>query len=133
MWGGNVTLFKTYLLAVLGLHCCTRAFSSCSEWGLLSSWGAQASHCRGFCCGAQLLGTWALVVVAPGLWRAGSAVVAHGLSFSAARGIFPDWGIEPMSPALAGRFLTTGPPEKPQCYFRSGVHVPTPTTQRSEI
>ena len=24
-----------YLLAVLGLHCCVRAFSSCSEWGLL--------------------------------------------------------------------------------------------------
>ena len=22
-------------LAVLGLHCCARAFSSCSEWGLL--------------------------------------------------------------------------------------------------
>ena len=24
-----------FFLAVLGLHCCTRAFSSCSEWGLL--------------------------------------------------------------------------------------------------
>ena len=24
-----------YLLAVLGLRCCARAFSSCSEWGLL--------------------------------------------------------------------------------------------------
>ena len=24
-----------YLLAALGLHCCTWAFSSCSEWGLL--------------------------------------------------------------------------------------------------
>ena len=22
-------------LAMLGLHCCARAFSSCSEWGLL--------------------------------------------------------------------------------------------------
>ena len=22
-------------MAVLGLHCCARAFSSCSEWGLL--------------------------------------------------------------------------------------------------
>ena len=31
--------FKIYLinlfLATLGLHCCTWAFSSCSEWGLL--------------------------------------------------------------------------------------------------
>ena len=27
---------KFYLfLAALGLHCCARAFSSCSEWGLL--------------------------------------------------------------------------------------------------
>ena len=25
-----------------------RAFSSCGEQGLLSSWGARASHCRGF-------------------------------------------------------------------------------------
>ena len=28
-------LFFNLFLAVLGLHCCTRAFSSCSEWGLL--------------------------------------------------------------------------------------------------
>ena len=27
--------FIYLLLAVLGLHCCARAFSSCSEWGLL--------------------------------------------------------------------------------------------------
>ena len=31
------------VLAVLGLCCCTRAFSSCSEQGLLSSCGAQVS------------------------------------------------------------------------------------------
>ena len=24
-----------YFLAAFGLHCCARAFSSCSEWGLL--------------------------------------------------------------------------------------------------
>ena len=35
--------FKIYtFLAVLGLHCWW-AFSSCSEWGRLSSCGAQAS------------------------------------------------------------------------------------------
>ena len=34
-----------------------RLFSSCSEQGLLSSWGAWASHCGGFsCCRAQALG-----------------------------------------------------------------------------
>ena len=26
-----------FFLALLGLHCCSWAFSSCSEWGLLSS------------------------------------------------------------------------------------------------
>ena len=48
----------TYLflvLAVLGLHCCTRAFSSCHEWGLLSSCGVQASR------------AWASVVAVCGL------------------------------------------------------------------
>ena len=29
-------IYLFYLfLAALGLHCCTRAFSSCGEWGLL--------------------------------------------------------------------------------------------------
>ena len=27
--------FLKKFLAVLGLHCCSRAFSSCGEWGLL--------------------------------------------------------------------------------------------------
>ena len=45
---------------------------------------AVASHCGGFSCrGAWALGTWALVVVARGLWSTGSVVVAHGLSCSA--------------------------------------------------
>ena len=34
-----------------------------------------------------------------------SAVVAHG--------IFPNTGIEPVSPALAGRFFSTEPPGEP--------------------
>ena len=28
-------IFFSFFLAVLGLHCCSRAFSSCGEWGLL--------------------------------------------------------------------------------------------------
>ena len=31
----------------------------------------------------------------------------------------PRLGIKPMSPALAGRFLTTGPPEKSPLIFKS--------------
>ena len=42
---------------MLGLHCCAQAPSSCGEWGLLSSYGAWASHCSGFsCCGGRALG-----------------------------------------------------------------------------
>ena len=33
-----------FFLAVLGLHRCTRAFSSCGEWGLLSSCSAWGIH-----------------------------------------------------------------------------------------
>ena len=42
--------FSKYLFTYgsLGLHCCTWAFSSCSEQGLLSGRRAQASHGGGF-------------------------------------------------------------------------------------
>ena len=70
-------------LALLGLHCCARAFSG-SFW--------QASHCSGFLLQSTGSGgTWA------------SVVVLHRLSCSVACGIFLDH-------SLAGRFLTTGPP-----------------------
>ena len=71
-------------MAVLGLRCYTRAFSSCGERGATLPCGVRASHCGGFsCCGAWTLGTWA------------SVVVAHGLSCSAACGIFLDRGSNP--------------------------------------
>lgn len=61
-----------------------------------------------------------------GLFTAGASVFAeHGLQTQLALivedggfgctmvcGTFPDWGIEPMFPALTGGFLTTVPPEK---------------------
>ena len=60
-------------MAVLGLRCCTWAFSSCGERGVALRCAAQASHCGGFsCCGAQALGAWASVVVACGLISCGS-------------------------------------------------------------
>ena len=45
-------------LALLGLCCCMQTFfPNCSEQELLSSCGAQASHCGGLsCCRAQPLG-----------------------------------------------------------------------------
>ena len=46
-------------------------FSSCGKWGLLSSFGVQASHCSGFpCCGARALGQVGSVVATPRLSRA---------------------------------------------------------------
>ena len=47
----------------------------------------------------------ASLVVEHGLWSAGSVVVVHGH--------LPRPGLEPVSPALAGGFLTTAPPGKP--------------------
>ena len=47
-----INLFIYLFLAALGLRCCTRAFSSCGERGLL--FVVRASHCGGFsCCGAR--------------------------------------------------------------------------------
>ena len=65
--------------------------------------GSWASHCSGFsCCGAQALGAQASVVVARGLSSCGSRALgsgsvseAHGLSCSAACGIFPNQGSNP--------------------------------------
>ena len=70
-------------MALLGLHFCARAFSSCGERGPLfiavhGPLTAAASRC-----GAQ----------APR--RTGSVIVAHGPSCSAACGIFPDQGSNP--------------------------------------
>ena len=89
-------------LAVLGLRCCARAFSSCSERGplFIAVWGlliAVASHCgaRLQARGLQQLRHMGSVVVAHGLQSTGSVVVAHGLSCSAACGIFLDQGSNP--------------------------------------
>ena len=58
-WMGLFYFFKKDLriiLALLGLHSCTWAFSSCSEQGLFSICRAQASHSSSFSC----CRTWAL-------------------------------------------------------------------------
>ena len=67
-------------LAVLGLHCCTRAFSSCGERRLLFIAAQQllivvASRCR-----AWALGTRASVGVACGLSSCGLWALEHRLS-----------------------------------------------------
>ena len=82
--------------------------------------GARASHCGGFsCCGARALGAWASVVVARGFNSCGSRA-------SLLRGMWdlPRPGLEPVSPALAGGFLTTAPPGKSQVLiFLKNLHT----------
>ena len=112
-------IYLIYLfLAALGLHCCTRAFSCCSEWGLL------LVAVRG------LLIVVASLVVEHGLqvhglqqlWHigfssCGSRALEHRLGSCGTRaqllhGMWdlPGPGLEPVSPTLAGGFLTTVPP-----------------------
>ena len=116
-----IFFFIFYLfLAVLGLCCCTWAFSSCGEWGLLfiavcgllivvaslvAEHGLQVRGLQQL----QHLGSVA-AALGPQSMRA-SAVVAHRLSSCGAQaqlllGMWnlPRPGIEPMSPALAGGF-----------------------------
>ena len=84
-WLHVCLLLCIYLfMAVLGLCCCSWAFSSCRERDRCSSCDVRASHCSGFsCCGEQPRAAWA------------SVVVAHGFSCPVSHGIFPDQGSNP--------------------------------------
>ena len=77
------------ILAVLGLHCCAQAFSSCGEQGLLPA------HVE----------------------CVGSVLVVDRLSCPEACGIFPDQGLSlcPLEWKLG--VLTTGPPGKSLLFF----------------
>ena len=78
-----ILFFLNLFLAVLGLHCCARAFSSCSEWRLLfvAVCGLLIAVAS-LCCRALALGVQASVVVACGLqqlWLTGSRAQAQQL------------------------------------------------------
>ena len=78
----DVISYFTYLLfmAVLGLHFCVQAFSSCGEWGRLSGCNALASPCSGFSrCGARGLGKQALVIAGHGLGSCSLGLESTGL------------------------------------------------------
>ena len=88
-------------MAVLGLRFCVRGFSSCGKWGPL------------------------FITVHGPLIIAASLVAEHrlqtrrlsncGSRAQPLRGMWdpPRPGLEPVFPALAGRFSTTAPPGKP--------------------
>ena len=91
-----------------------QAFLQLWRVGTSLCYSAQASHCGGsHVTENKLQGFWASVGVVPRLQSTGSIVVVHRLSCSAASRRLPGLGIEPVSPALAGRFFTTEPPGKP--------------------
>ena len=79
-----------------------------------------ASHCGGFsCCRARALGHTGSVVVACGLYSCSMRALecrpsSCGPWAYLLRGMWdlPRPGLEPVSPALEGRFLTTAPPGK---------------------
>ena len=101
------------------------AFSSCGKGGLLF----VAVHrllivVASLCCGAWPLGMQASVVVAHGLSSRGLQALECKLSSCGTQAYLfhgmwdlPRPGFEPLSPALAGRFLTTIPPGKPSNSF----------------
>ena len=93
-------IFIYLFMAVLGLRFCARAFSSCGKRG----------HSSSRCTGLSL--SWPLLLWSTGCRRAGSVIVARAQPL---RGMWdlPRPGLEPVSPALAGRFSTTAPPGKP--------------------
>ena len=99
-------------MAVLGLHCFSQAFSSCSERGatvivlhelLIAVASLVSEH--------GLYDARASVVVVSRLWNTGSIIVAHGLSCSAAYRVFLDQGSNPSPELEADRFFTTKPAE----------------------
>ena len=96
-------------MAVLGLRFCAKAFSSCGKRGPL------------------------FIAVCGPLTIAGSLVAEHRLYTrrlsscgSQAQLLLSMWdpprpGLEPMSPALAGRLSTTVPPGKPPFFFLTSL------------
>ena len=99
--------FCKFILAVLGLHCCSGLFLPLYLWQVGASCWAWASHCRGSsCCRA-----WALGQI--GYSHHSSQILEHRLcSCSKVYGIFPGQGSNPCPPVLEGKLFTTEPPGK---------------------
>ena len=113
------TFFKKKVFIQFWLQqvsCCTLAFSRWGNQGLFFLPWVRACDCSGFSCyRAQALGHAGLSscsTQAQQLWLAGPSALTqklccmlHGVGCSVACGIFPGPGVEPTSPALAGKFF----------------------------
>ena len=122
-------IFFNLFLAALGLCCCTQGFSSCGEQGLLFIVvHVLLIAVASFVAKHRPQSVWASVVVARGLSSCGSRGLERRLSSCGAqaqllrgRWDLPGPGLEPLSPALAGGFLTTAPPGKSPRYILKQV------------
>ena len=108
----NNFYFYFYLfMAVLGLRFCARAFSNCGKWGPLFIAVRGPLTIAAFLVAEHRLqmrrlsncGSWAQLLC--GMWD------------------LPRPGLEPVSPALAGRFPTTAPPRKPYLCLLIGMCI----------
>ena len=100
----KIIYFHFWLYWIFVAACGLSLVSASQGYNLVAVCGV--SHCRGFsCCGAWDLGTWP------------SVVAVDRLSYPNNMWNLPGPGIEPVLPALAGKFLTTGPTEKSCMYF----------------
>ena len=108
-----------YLFMSVGLDCCD-LFCSWGEQGMPFHCGAQAAHAvASFVAKYKLPGGWASVVLVCGPQ---SRLSCHGVRAELSHGMWdlPRSGIEPASPALAGGFSATGPPER-SSFLESGL------------
>ena len=109
-----------YLFGCIGSSLLCEGFLQLRRAGATLHCGARASHCGGIsCCRARALGTQASVVVAHGLsscglWAVECRLSSCGTWAQLLCGMWdlPGPGLEPVSPELSGRFLTTAPPGK---------------------
>ena len=93
-------LFIYLFLLVLGLSCCTRAFSGCCEQG------SPFLRCLAFSL------RWLLLFQSVGSRCVGVNRCSTRTELLWGMWDLPGPGMEPVSSALAGGFLSTGPPEK---------------------
>ena len=102
----------------------------------------QASHCGGFsCCRAQALGTRASVVVARGFSSCSPRALERRLTNWGARAYLlrSMWDLhgprlKPVSPALAGGFLTPAPPGKSLFFFlKEGFYLVSRESQQRKL
>ena len=98
-------------MAVLGLHCCTRACLVVASGGY--SLIVSTPHCSFSCCGAQALGRAGFSSCEPRALECWLSSCGTHVQLPHSLWDLPGLGMEPVSPALPGGFLATGSPGKP--------------------